>query len=546
MRVEQEKENSCYRKKVEEVIAIQEQLSKIQVESCRKQEELDKREEKLKKQKREIEQDKRRIELKEQEIRRSVGADFGGFHASEKERSKAESLVSEEEINEFDDKMEREAATIRHRMRELVYFQEKIGKLQIDMYIRQDMLKKQEDEAKQKAENLAQAERNLEIREEELRKSLGADFSGFRCFGTPQTIVDPLLTLFKTPAITNQILQTSTETRELNLLKRALVVQQTPQSTAPRKQFVSIKLRKITEIVPSFDGNSTLVSKFVKTCSRALESLSLDYTEETETSLTRLLISKLNGHAYVVIENFRINKVEQLIERLKDAFLPAHSSNYYRGQLANKYKKPGKHVLDYFGRVRDLTQSIIDEESKARRKLERRMERVIEEESLDAFIRGLPSEYRTAMRYKKYKDFNSALLCILRVNKQIHNDAITSNSSNLKKNVSNIRQSKEVVNCTFCNKVGSSKRKCQQKLEYYRNEQAGRISPVLRDSNPLNFRNKQAGRRSQTFRNLNSPNFRNEQAERRPPIFGNSKPLNFTSRNQQCNYCEKMGHWKAE
>ncbi|KAI4475487.1 hypothetical protein M0802_015137 [Mischocyttarus mexicanus] len=123
-----------------------------------------------------------------------------------------ESPVSEKEINEFDDKMKREAATIRHRMRELIYFQEKIGKLQIDMYIRQDMLKKQEDEAKQRAENLAQAERNLEIREEELRKSLGADFSGFRCFGRLQTLVDPLLTLFKTTAITNKILQTSTET----------------------------------------------------------------------------------------------------------------------------------------------------------------------------------------------------------------------------------------------------------------------------------------------------------------------------------------------
>ncbi|KAI4481596.1 hypothetical protein M0802_013906 [Mischocyttarus mexicanus] len=132
----------------------------------------------------------------------------------------AESPVSEEEINEFDDKMQHKAATIRHRMRELIYFQEKIGKLQIDMYIRQDMLKKQEDEAKQRAENLAQAERNLEIREEELRKSLGADFSGFRCFGRLQTLVDPLLTLFKTTAITNKILQTSTETSVIGLSKK--------------------------------------------------------------------------------------------------------------------------------------------------------------------------------------------------------------------------------------------------------------------------------------------------------------------------------------
>ncbi|KAI4482178.1 hypothetical protein M0802_013761 [Mischocyttarus mexicanus] len=323
------------------------------------------------------------------------------------------------------------------------------------MCITQDMLKKQEDEAKQREENRTKAKRKLEMTEEELRKSLGANFSGCRCFGRPQTPVDSLLTLFEKPAISNQILQTSTET--------ALVVQQTPPSTAPRKQFASIKLRKITEIVPSFDGNNILVSKFVKACSRALESLPLDYTEKTETSLTMLLISKLNGHA-----------------------------------------------------VRDLTQSIIEEKSKARKKLEIRIEREIEEERLDAFTLGLPSEYRTEMRLKKYKDCNFALVCILRVNKQIHDDAITSNSSNKKKKFSNIRQIKEDVSCTYCNKAGLTERECQQKLGYYRNEQAKRISPI------------------------------NEQAETRPPLFRNLKPLSFWSRNQQCYYCKKMGHWKAE
>ncbi|KAI4474720.1 hypothetical protein M0802_015474, partial [Mischocyttarus mexicanus] len=81
-------------KKVEEVIAIQEKLSKIQIETCRKTEELDKREEELKRQKREVEQDKRRVELKEREIRRSLGADFDGFHGFERVQTPVGSHVT--------------------------------------------------------------------------------------------------------------------------------------------------------------------------------------------------------------------------------------------------------------------------------------------------------------------------------------------------------------------------------------------------------------------------------------------------------------------
>ncbi|KAI4476433.1 hypothetical protein M0804_013603 [Polistes exclamans] len=74
-----------------------------------------------------------------------------------------------------------------------------------------------------------------------------------------------------------------------------------------------------------------------------------------ETSLARLLIYKLSGHAYLVIEGLKISRVEHLIERLEDAFLPSRGSNYYRGQLATEFMRPSEHMLDYFGRVKEIT-----------------------------------------------------------------------------------------------------------------------------------------------------------------------------------------------
>ncbi|KAI4497560.1 hypothetical protein M0802_007330 [Mischocyttarus mexicanus] len=81
--------------------------------------------------------------------------------------------------------------------------------------------------------------------------------------------------------------------------------------------------------------------------------------------------------------------------------------------------KPGEHELNYFSRMREPTQSIVDKEAKQVGLLEHRIERKIEEEGLDAFISGLPRNYRVAMRFEKFEDFNVALIRLLRMDKQI-------------------------------------------------------------------------------------------------------------------------------
>ncbi|KAI4491335.1 hypothetical protein M0802_010268 [Mischocyttarus mexicanus] len=218
-----------------------------------------------------------------------------------------------------------------------------------EQQVRYEELDKRKHELEIQKKELEEKERRLELREDEICRSVGVDFNGFRSF------------------------EQATNTGRLIYPSPTLPL------PAPRTVHASIKLREITETVPKLDGHNIAVSQFARCCRRTLDSLPLDFTSETEISLTTLLIFKLSGHAYVVVENLKITRLEQLIERLKDAFLPSHSSNFYRGQLATEIKKPGEHVLDYFSRIRELTQSIIEIESKQVGCLERRVERKIEE-----------------------------------------------------------------------------------------------------------------------------------------------------------------------
>ncbi|KAI4490372.1 hypothetical protein M0802_010643 [Mischocyttarus mexicanus] len=175
---------------------------------------------------------------------------------------------------------------------------------------------------------LAIKERKLELREGELRRSFGADYSGFKGFKRAPTPVDQYVTISQTPGIsrsnsphptprrqsTTNILEPNKELRkenknlkhELKSMKR-LVHSTTPHLPTPRTVHTSIKLREIVESVPKFNENNISVTQFARCCKRALNSFPSDFTNETETNLTRLLISKLSGHAYVVVENLKIN-----------------------------------------------------------------------------------------------------------------------------------------------------------------------------------------------------------------------------------------------
>ncbi|KAI4474792.1 hypothetical protein M0804_014668 [Polistes exclamans] len=390
----------------------------------------------------------------------------------------------------FNDELAEKELIIRKRMEEIILFQERLNNLQWESYKRQEELDRRESEIENQRKELAHRERNLELREEGIRRSISEDFGGFRGFKRSRTPVDSFITISRTlnlspsdsprpipprqtivtPLPNSYDLKTENERlkRELDLLRGAVAASR-PSSPFPRTTNASVKLREIVEAIPRFDSHNISVTQFARGCKRALDSLPACCSAETETSLTRLLISKLNGHAYVVVEDLKITKVEQLIDRLKNAFLPAHGTNYYRGQLATEFKKPKEHVLDYFSRVCSLTQSIIDEESKQVGRLERSVERKIEEEGLDAFIRGLPSDYRTALRFERYTDFSSALICLLRIDKQIQEDAKRTASPTYGSRVANIRQIKEIMVCNHCKKQGHKENKCWLKRKSGRN-----------------------------------------------------------------------------
>ncbi|KAI4473513.1 hypothetical protein M0804_015308 [Polistes exclamans] len=466
--------------------------------------------------------------------------------SQEQQRIRPDTPISSEAVIEQESMFGDMNSVLRKKMEEIYDIRDMLTKAQEENFKKQEELNRRELEMEKR-------ERRLALQEEEMRKSLGTDFSGFRGFERTNPPVDSPVPLPITPSpsrpislntaprrrtITPLSEEDSELKREIEDLRREIREMRTiaPFAPLPHLSQSSFKLRELIEQVPNFDGHNVPVTQFTRACRRALESLPANSSAEMETSLTRLLLSKLSGHAYLVIEGLRINKVECLIERLKDAFLPSRGSNYYRGQLATEFMRPGEHMLDYFSRIKELTQSILDETTESSVHVERRVELAIEREGLDALIRGLPRDYKTALKFEYFSNFDEILICLLKIDKQIKeedskmgilrtegqvkDDKKGNVSPTFRNREANIRQIKESIVCEYCHKLGHKGDDCFRETvcNYCRKQghPENRCFKRKRDNSNRSGRTSPNDSTSQTKTGYKSP--------------------------KKCSYCRNLGH----
>ncbi|KAI4476775.1 hypothetical protein M0804_013319 [Polistes exclamans] len=269
------------------------------------------------------------------------------FLKQEQRRNKPDIPVSSKAVTEQTTRLSDMDSVIRRRIEEIMDIRDVLTKTQ------EENLKKQEKHSRRELK-MEYRERRLALKEEEIRKSLGDDMSGFRGFERTDPPVDSHVPLPMTPSSSRPISPNTAPRR---------------RTIAPLSEGKSELKREIEDLRQEIREMRTMC---IRACRRAFESLPAGFSTEMETSLTWLLLSKLSGHAFLVTEGLRINRVEFLIERLKDEFLPSHGSNYYKGELAAEFMRPGEHMLDYFGRIIELILSVLDETTKNSVRVERR------------------------------------------------------------------------------------------------------------------------------------------------------------------------------
>lgn len=180
-------------------------------------------------------------------------------------------------------------------------------------------------------------------------------------------------------------------------------------------------LRDALELVPKYDGHNLPVWQFARACKRAKETVPM----VDEAMFVRMLRNKLTHHAYLAVEDEMHPTVEKFLDSLKRSFGTGKSSNYYRGQLSMTFKKPNEHVIDYIGRVKDLKTAIIEgDQTSFGRQLSEVEIASIESFALEAFLEGLPRDYRTELRAEGYSNLNDACSKTIMIDRRLQREEL--------------------------------------------------------------------------------------------------------------------------
>lgn len=186
------------------------------------------------------------------------------------------------------------------------------------------------------------------------------------------------------------------------------LLSQHDESRAESPPAPKITYREATEYVPIFDGYNIPLSKFLGACRQARDILPSHY----EKSLTRLLVTKLRGHAHSAVADEPCDTVTQLSDLLNSAFGSVKSVAQYRGELTAVYLRPGEHILDYIDRVKELRAAIRDGERRMAGPLAPATVREIDELTASCFCEGLPTPLRLQLKpehaYDPFEAFAAA------------------------------------------------------------------------------------------------------------------------------------------
>ncbi|XP_048515544.1 uncharacterized protein LOC125502056 [Athalia rosae] len=278
-----------------------------------------------------------------------------------------------------------------------------------------------------------------------------------------------------------------------------------------------ISIRDAIQTIPPFDGDTNRLTTFLQACWKARELVS----PANERILVRTLKHKLTGRAYQIIARDDFDTVLELSDKLSSLFSSLKTTNHYRGDLANIYKKPSEHVMDYIIRVKTLKDAILDSERR-NGYYTRELIYNTELEASESLKQGLPTLFRNSLILLNPTDFEDTCTKAIIIGKQMEDEATRDRQRQRP-------QSNYVARppiCQKCNRAGHTTDECTIGTN--------RISNYYRETPPE--RDRQFDRRNDRDRQPERRDERPNVGFQRPePNYGNRPILT-------CTYCKNLGH----
>lgn len=199
--------------------------------------------------------------------------------------------------------------------------------------------------------------------------------------------------------IDNEVMSTLSRMQEEMQAIRQELKNETPNPSISSNSLIGqISIKDALAYVPIFNGKNMTVAQFLRTCQRALKLL----PRGMEKTFLELMRQKFTDQARIAVENSEYNTFAELEQLLRSIFDPQRTASQYKAELENISIKSGEPIINYINRVQVLHGEILHAESSERAFLSRETKLKIENDTIEAFLNGLPPLKRIECQLKPH------------------------------------------------------------------------------------------------------------------------------------------------
>lgn len=285
------------------------------------------------------------------------------------------------------------------------------------------------------------------------------------------------------------------------------------------------------------------VDNFIDACEIAINTVETKQVPH----ITKYIVTRIAGDIHQIIKNKDVSEWKLIKGYLKEAFEDQYTASALQAELNSMKLRQGEKVKDYSRKVENIYYKLVNIQTAGKIESAAKVLReALREQTLSAYIRGLPYTIRTIVKSRNPTTFDQAKQMALSEEMEIgveqidrqnfRNQNFNNNRTDNQRNIS--RNNNNNFN-KFNSKFGTN----QNRNNFNNTNRNNNRQPIrCYRCNGDHYASQCRNNRSNTYNNNNPPN-RNNYNNRNNAHF-TRPPANSNNDNRAliCSYCNKIGH----
>lgn len=269
-----------------------------------------------------------------------------------------------------------------------------------------------------------------------------------------------------------------TTKEEYHQLKKSLQQRQEHLHSTQRQPtgiMTDLNISLFFKIIPTFDGKTSEVHKFLTCCDVIYKTLT---TVESKKQFVEFLSTKTSGRAYDVLRYKNLKTFAEIRKEFQIQFLEKKSLAQLQSELLLIKQSPSERVSDFSNKVEKLLSDLnsVSSSQASTTDLPETLANFNHQTALRAFQEGLREPIKTIIKASRFTQLHEAITSAL--NEDVQNSTKTNSCNSCGKPGHYSKDCRRNIVCNNCKKNGHYTRDCRNQAPSFNRSFSNRNTPT--------------------------------------------------------------------